>query len=154
MARRHRGESQCFSYYDSNLSLGARVLRRMSESAGRSLVAAGVAIAIEDATGKLIAFQKLEQRQPTGDAVVVKRTLPTMAVISRSEVEALAGRSFKGGENEAGVYGPPGKSRTKGLSEEARMLRMAWGLPGEDLVELAEAKLRAFTPRHLQAAAI
>jgi hypothetical protein len=145
MRRRNRSEQQQYNYYDSNTNLGARVLRRLSFDKGEEYVAAGIAVCVRDATGKIIAYQKLEERRIENPDTAMVPSFTSMTVLSRAEVDAIAGSKFKGGENEQGVYGPPGRSRTIGMKEEERMLRMKRGLPAEDLVERAQAKLQAWS---------
>lgn len=71
---------------------------------------------------------------------------PSVAAITPGEMNLIAGQKFKGGRNMCGVVGVPGRSKTLGLGEYKRMERMKIGLPAEDDVELALAKLEGFSP--------
>lgn len=143
--RRERGEKQQFQLISDFDVLGkVRVVRRISFFNGEKMVADRLARRVmDDDNATVIGFQMLPARRAEMDAKLPPLR-PSTAALSRKEMDAVAGSNFKGGENLEGVYGPPGGSRTAGLSEEKRMQRIERGLRPEDLVERSFAKLNAW----------
>jgi hypothetical protein len=129
-----------FFLFDGNIALGWRVTRRVSHQDGERMVATGHARPVNDHNGVHIGYQ-MQQPAPVKNGVPAK---PTPALLSAKEMDLIAGQAFAGGQ-----------SRTFGRSEVMRLTRTnPWTgklLPPEDEVERALAKLRAVTPRHLQA---
>lgn len=136
--KRIRRSNPQVNLYSANVSLGAKVIGRLSSRKAEELVRCGFAIRIDLSDGT-VAYQ--EREYLVFDADIPRSTI---AALSRAEVEAIAGRHFKGGENLNGNYGPPGRSRTSGLNELQRAKRVLKGLPAEDFVERSEAKLQAW----------
>ena len=136
-----RWRENCFLLFDGNTALGWRVTRRISQDDGERMIETGHARHVNDCNGQHIGYQ-MQQPAPVKNGEVSARATP--AVLSSREMDLIAGRAFQNG-----------KSRTERLSEVQRITRVHPFthklLPPEDEVERAAAKLKAFTPRHLQA---
>jgi hypothetical protein len=143
--RRDRNEKQKFQLISDFDVLGkVRVIRRISFFNGEEMVKDGIARRVmDDENVGVIGFQMLPAKRAPMDSKLPPLQ-PSTAALSRKEMDAIAGSDFKGGENLYGVYGPPGCSRTAGMSEQQRMSRMERGLRPEDLVERSFAKLNAW----------
>ena len=76
-------------------------------------------------------------------------SMNSTASFSVSELDIIAGAHMKGGENVDGVDGGrPGRSRTSGMNELARMERLRRGFPVEDRIERVLAKLEHYQTTH------
>ncbi len=142
MSRRRGNSVRKYNFYACD---GTVVLRRLQASRAEEYVKAGIAMRVLDALGRVIAYKRSRHPLYSHDGLIASRH--SGPSITRSEMDAIAGRAFKGGENLDGVYGASGRSRTKGLSEEDRLVRFESDRDCEDLVERAEVKLAAFAPR-------
>lgn len=139
---RRRSRNDDFLLFDRNTTLGWRVTRRIGYEQGEKLWATGHARRVNDCNGQHIGYQLIQQdKQSDG--------LPSLlgpVMLTAREMDLIAGTNFK--------YG---KSRTARMSEAERITRLhpltRRMLPPEDPVERAQAKLKAFVPRHLQVAA-
>lgn len=136
-------------------TVGRQILRWVSDEQAFELVDAGKATPLRDADSDVVGLRLLRacERPSTGaQPKPYQERMPVAeqsnTAFSRPEVHAIAGEHFPGGENRAGQYGPPGRSRTARLNEEQRMSRIAKGLCEVDLVEAARAKLNLYTSVH------
>lgn len=124
--------------FDGNTALGWRVTRRISQIDGERMVSTGHARHVNDTNGQHIGYQ-MQQPAPVKNGEVSAK--PTPAVLTVHEMDLIAGRAFA-----------RGRSRTARMNEVQRLTRVhpltRKLLPPEDEIERAEAKLRAFTPRH------
>lgn len=133
-----------------------QILRWIEVEEGDRLVQAGTAEGLCDQdTGELVAFRLLRecerpravaQFHPYKERPLVP--IPSSTAFSRPELLAIAGEHFRGGENNLGVYGPPGRSRTARLNDEQRRSRVAKGLREVDLAEAARTKLNLYRSVH------
>lgn len=136
--RRRNSNQECcvFEAYGPQ-GLRLRIVRRISQWAGDSLVRQGKAIR-HDGADSILGYEMVVEKK-----VALARTYQTVAApttsgpcvcISRAEVEANAGLR--------------GHSRTVGLSEAQRIERMKRNLPDMDLVESTAEKLRVYRSVH------
>jgi hypothetical protein len=137
-------EFKLFAGHDDCPSI---VLRRISEAHGERMVRDRKARHVINGEGKMVGYQMFESALKP-EPVMEPSSQASSTAFSRAELDAIAGAHFKGGENLAGEYGHPGRSRTAGMSEEKRMKRMAAGLRPVDLVEAAQAKLAHYQTTH------
>lgn len=126
------GSKHEFKLFDTNTTLGWKVIRRISEDHGEDMVLRRKARHVVNSEGKHIGYQMYESAlRPTP---VVQDSKPSCTSISKREMEA-----------NAGLFG---LSRTASMSEAQRIKRVARGRPEMDLVEAARVKLDAYCGVH------
>ena len=133
MARPASRSTRQFPLWSSDISLGWKILRYVTFSAGAKNAAAGIWRAVfTEVEGKHIGYQIA----CTANCGLEPESRSTPTYISAREMMMYAGRAFGGG-----------KSKTEGLSEAERAARRGkFGriLPLEDAVERVTAKVRSW----------
>ncbi|HLH36017.1 MAG TPA: hypothetical protein VKX41_15195 [Alloacidobacterium sp.] len=124
---RKRETNQEFLVFSDNTSLGWRIIRRTSFSAGESRVEKGIWRRVYDDMSNHIGYQPFGAG-PTDKEIPSRSSNPS---ISLREMEAFAGTAFA-----------RGKSRTAHLSESRRMERIARKFAPEDFIERTAEKVR------------
>lgn len=113
--------------FDTNITLGWRVVRDVSFAAGEAKVESGEWQRVYDAAMNHIGYQPMKGEKPIDEGIP---SIHSCASISRSETEINAGLR--------------GESHTAGMVEMERSRRIARGLMPEDKVERVVAKIRVW----------